>query len=130
MRGESIKASSVAVVSLHPGHRPRQPRLVASLRGEVEHLVGAVEHVEAARISRIGVVDRAVVAAAKSTEAGRLLASERRGAEIVVVLAFDPLGRIERNAEIEIEVAAGRRYPAERPTHALLVGFDLGKRCA
>src|ERR1700730_17594106 len=123
MRGESMEASSVAVVPFHPGHRPRQPRLVASLRGEVEHLVGAVEHVEAARIGRIGVVDRAVVAAAEGAEAGRLVTAERHGAVIVVVLAFDPLGRIERDAEIEIEVAAYRRYLTERPAHALAVGL-------
>src|SRR5262249_53402179 len=37
---------------------------------------------------------------------------------------------IERDAEIEVEVAARRRHPAEGPAHALPVGLELGKRAA
>ena len=69
---------------LHPGHRPGQAVLVAPLRGEVEHVIGAIGHVEAARVGRVGVIDRAVVAAAEGAEAGRLLATEGTGAEAAI----------------------------------------------
>src|SRR5882757_7638969 len=74
--------TSVTVVAAHPGHRMRRI-LVAALRGQVEQVIGAVQHVEATRVGRIGVIDRAIVASAKSADAGGLFAIWLDGAEII-----------------------------------------------
>src|SRR3981189_3661904 len=90
--------TSVTVVTAHPGHRmPR--RLVAALRSQVEQVIGAVQHVEAARIGRIGVIDRTVLGPAKRADAGGLFAKRIDGAEIV----FEALlARLERSIVVEV----------------------------
>src|SRR5216684_8198930 len=95
----SSKDKSVTIVPLHPGHRPWQPGLVATLRGDVEQVIGAVQHIEAARIGRIGVIDRAVVAAPEGAHARLLFAAKLLRTVIVVVRLA--LLRRERHAEIK-----------------------------
>src|SRR5690242_17989176 len=68
---------SVLVVPANPRHREAEALLVPSLGGGVEQVIGAVQHVEATRVGRIGTVDRAVLAAAEGAEARRLLAVGR-----------------------------------------------------
>src|SRR5260370_40238620 len=101
--------------------------LVPPLRSEVEQVIGAVNRVQTARVSRIGVIARAVVATTKDADPRGLLAIGLDRAEIVLEAL---LARLERRAIVEVEVAAGRRYPAERPAHARLVGVDLRQRRA
>jgi len=89
-------------------------------------VIGSVQHVEPARIGRIGVIDRPVFES-EDADARRLFAVGLDRAEIV----DEPLlVRLEGCAVIEIEVAAGRRHPAEGPAHALLIGLELGERRA
>src|SRR5919106_287680 len=83
-----VSSLSVLVVPSHPGHREGQPLFVAALRGDVEQLIGAVQHVEPAGVGRIGAVDRAVLAAAEGTEARGFLAIRLDRAEIVLRLLF------------------------------------------
>src|SRR5216684_6017589 len=96
----SSKDKSVAVVALHPGHRMFRV-LVPPLRGEVEQVIGAVHHVQTARVSRIGVIDRAVVGTPKDADSRGLLAIGLDRAEIVLEAL---LARLERRAIVEVEV--------------------------
>ena len=48
----------VLVVPAHPFHRIAQSRFVAALRRQIQEVIGAIHHVEAARVGGIGVVDR------------------------------------------------------------------------
>ena len=50
----------ILVVSMQPGHAEWQVLLVATLGGEVEHVIGAVQHVQAPREGLVGQEDPAV----------------------------------------------------------------------
>src|SRR5262249_35048744 len=45
----------VLVVPAHPGHRERQALLVAALGHQIEQVIGAVQHIQPARIAGVGV---------------------------------------------------------------------------
>ena len=105
----SIPPLSVAVVPAHPGHREGQLLLVPPLRSDVEQVIGAVQHVEAAGIGRIGAIDRAVLATPEGAEAGRFLAVRRLGLEIVLRRL---LVRREGDAVVEVEIVARATTPS------------------
>src|SRR5690349_1930905 len=98
-------------------------------RGEIEVMIGGVHHVQAARVTGIGVKDIPGLVAIEHADSGCFLADEGSGSEIVVAASLDLLLR-ERNAVVVIERAVARRYPFEAPAHPLLEGGELGQRRA
>src|SRR3984893_10081826 len=106
LRSRIDRGAVVAVVMAHPGHRPRQTFLVAALRRQVEHVIGADQHIEAAAVARIGVEDFAVLVLIEHAGAGALFA-RKRGHFIVVhgLAAGLFLGR-RRDVIVEVEVVA------------------------
>ena len=129
---------------------PPDARLVAPLGGAVEPLVHAPETVQSARIGGIGVVDDAVLERERAHARplarvrghvgsghgrdlgdGPLVAAQlpRRLAPVVVFdasLALLLLGELD--VEVEVELAAERGCPGERPPHPPLVLLQLLER--
>src|SRR5882672_8597172 len=136
---------------------PPDARLVAPLWGAVEPRVHAPDGVQSARIGGVGVIRDAVLERERA-HAGplarvrghigsghdRVVADRVPGhagreplvvallpgglAPIVVFDAFALLLLAKRNAEVEVEFAADRRRPGERPAHPPLVRLQLRER--
>src|SRR5262249_28621470 len=114
----------------HPLHGVAQAGLVAPFRCEVEIVIGAVEHVEPARVTGIGVEDRARVIAIEHADAGTLAAPALADAVIVIGLALGLLLRRLAHLVALIGVVAERRYPFEGAAHALPESLELLERRA
>src|SRR5260370_27564548 len=150
----STRVSSALVVLVVPA--PPDIRLVAPLGCAVEPLVHAPEAVHSARIGGIGVVDDAVLEHERAD--ARALADVRghvgsghgcdhgdrplaagfppprayRPLRLAPVVIFDaPLALLllgEPDVEVEVEVAAERGRPGNRPPHPPLVRLELRER--
>ena len=59
---------------------------------------------------------------------GKLVDPDLTNFVVVIALAFGDFVGPEGDMEIEIEVAAGGRYPLDMPSHALFEGFDFRQR--
>ncbi len=104
---------------------------VAPLRHSIEELPCGVEHVGAAVVAGVGVVDDPVVEG-ESAEPVKL-----RAAQVHVGMAC--CAEVEAGAcaplilgeegEVEVEVGSERRDPWEAPAAATLVGVQLVERC-
>src|SRR5882724_12150734 len=74
-----------------PRHGGGQVGLVASLGDQIEEVVGTVQHVEAARITRVGVKDGARRVLAEHADAGSFRGREASQAVVVVRAPLRPL---------------------------------------
>ena len=80
------------------------------------------EHVEAARITGIGVENRSIGVLGEYAKARSLGAEIIPLGIIIVDLALEAIGFGEGYAEVGIEIASERGNPSERPAHSLLEG--------
>src|SRR5204863_7388413 len=147
--------SSFLLLTFHPVlvvAAPPNARLVAAFGRAIEPLVHSPETVQSARISRIGVVNDAVlererahprplayvgvhVGAAHGSEltgpVGGRARRYRGDGFLLFVVVFDALALFllrERGAEVGVELAIGRRRPGERPAHSSLELLQLRQR--
>src|SRR5574342_54950 len=98
----------VAVVVAHPALRGLRI-FVPSLGHQIEDLVGAVEHVDAARVARVGAEYPAVRILEEKTQPLTMLHSGRQDDEDLERLpALDLSGR-EGRAKVVVELVAARR---------------------
>src|SRR5262245_55194744 len=116
---------SILIVSADPFHREFEPVLIAALWSEIEVVVGAIEHIHAARVARISVEHLTAVILVEDADSNLLRQRIRRNLVIVIRLARSDLLRRKRNLVVEIEIASVGRNPREAPAHALLVGVNL-----
>src|SRR5262245_8091674 len=120
----------VAVVALHPVHEVAVLGLVAPLGHHVEPAIDRQEHLRAAAVGGIGVIDRAVVVLIENADARKLV-------HLGIVLLLEivepaPRARARREGDVivEVEVASARGHPAECPAHPLAIGLKLCDRRA
>ena len=88
---------------------------VAAFSGQVEEIVGGVHQINHARISRLGVINIAVLVAVKRTDPLEFVDFHF---ELAVVVGQHPaldLLRRERHVEIKIEIRLERGKPFEPP---------------
>src|SRR5262249_36553950 len=104
----------VLIVPPHPGHGPGQTRLIPPLGGQIEEVIGPVEHIHPARIGRIGVIYRPGLVAIKHADTRRFFPAKL--ALAVVVNIFTLFGWVwgEGNLIVKIEVALERGVPRKR----------------
>src|SRR5687768_9549119 len=96
--------SLVAVVVAHPGHREVLRRLIAAFGNEIQELIGAVDHVEAARVAGVGMENRSVRRLEKNAQSRRLGAEIAAFGIVIDNFAAEAVLFGEGNAEITIEV--------------------------
>src|SRR6185295_1919354 len=118
----------VLVVPAYPGHRVGQALLVAALGYQVEQVIGAVQHVQPARIAGVGVEYLAVRAFDEHADPRRLRRPEPAGL-VVVDRRLLLLGR-EGDVVVAVEVVAIGRHPLEAPAHTFPVALQFLKRRA
>src|SRR5207237_1021475 len=114
----------VAVVVAHPALYVIGI-FVAALGHQVEHVVRAVQRLDAASVARIRVEHRAGPVLVEHARAFAIGHSRVRRPDIVEQGATLELLRRERHAQVVVEVGAGGRDPLEAPAHASLVALDL-----
>ena len=109
MRGGSgsLKLTTELAVAAQPCHGARQAVFVSSLRRQIHVVIGGVQHVQSARIARVGVEDVAL-ALVEHADARPLRTGKPGFTEVVNHLAFRHLIRRERNVKISIEIAVKR----------------------
>src|SRR5512143_1672707 len=106
----------IAVVVAHPALCGLRI-LVPSPGHQIEDLIGAVEHVDAARVAGVGAEYPAVRILEEHAQPLTILHPGRQGTDVVERLpALDLCGR-ERRAEVVVELVAPRREPLELPGH-------------
>jgi len=93
-------------------------------------MVGAVEHVEPARVARIRVIDGATGLPGEHADAGRL--GYRKAADSVVVVRLLPLELLGGDGDVVVgvEVRVEGRHPLDAPAHAPPVGLERRERRA
>src|SRR5215471_9780225 len=116
---------SILIVSADPFHREFEAVLVTALWSEIEIVVGAIEHIHAARVARISVEHLTTVILVEDADSNLLRQRIGRNLVIVIRLALSDLLRRKRNLVVEIEIASVGRNPREAPAHALLVSLNL-----
>ena len=92
----------------NPRHAEDQAILVATLRHQVEDVIGAQQDVKPASISGIGVEDVAAAILVKDTSARSLLRPELDGVVVVGDFSFRHLLLGERHVVVAIEVVPER----------------------
>src|SRR5258708_31009431 len=98
---------------------------IASFGGQVEKMVGAVQHLNSARIGRVSVINIAQLVLVKRADSLALVDVHRNVGVIVELPTALNVLRSERDVVIKIEVVAGRRDPLELPSHPFLERGDL-----
>src|SRR5215470_2524517 len=92
----------VFIMPAQPGHWAAL--LVPPFRHEIKILIGGIEHVETARIARVGPIDGAVRVLEEDAQSRRFLHGESSGSKIVVVVGLFQVVGCERDAKIIVEV--------------------------
>jgi hypothetical protein len=120
----------VFVVMLDSRHAEGEAFFIVPFRSEIEEVVRADVHIEAARESRVGVKDYTGFVLVKRAEARPFFQPKWNRLVVVARHAFfDVFGR-ERNFIIEVEIASVGGNSLKFPTHAFLEGLNLRKRRA
>src|SRR5260370_20359872 len=123
-----MRSVQVSVVIPDPGLRVFQILLIPSLGNQVEVLVGGIHHIDAPRVARVGVKNRAALVFVEDADTLTIhhagvrscIAEERRS-------TLDFL-RCKGSLIVKVEIALERGDPLEAPSHALFEWLDLGKR--
>src|ERR1700729_387687 len=129
---------AVSVVVAKPAHQRTVaapgwllPVFLPAAGGQIEPLVGAVDHVGAPRVAGVDVED-AVAAAQEGTEAvylaGPPLPVRSELIKVPVVVLDRGHGRVEGDVEVVVKIAAERGVPGHGPAHPLPERLELGQR--
>src|SRR5262249_37958354 len=97
---------SILIVSADPFHREFEPVLIAALWSEIEVVVGAIEHIHAARVARISVEHLTTVILVEDADSNLLRQRIRHNLVIVIRLALSDLVWRKRSLVVEIEIAS------------------------
>src|SRR5215510_7121307 len=97
---------SILIVSVDPLHREFEAVLVTALWSEIEIVVGAIEHIQAARVARISVEHLTTVTLVEDADSNPLQQRIRHNLVIVIRLALSDLLRCKRSLVVEIEIAS------------------------
>src|SRR5258707_8169990 len=128
LKSVSMRSVLVSVVIPDPGLRIFQTLLIPSLGNQVEVLVGGIHHIDAPRVARVGVKNRAALVFVEDADA---LTIHHAGVRSYIVeerrSTFDFL-RVKGGLIVKVEIALERGDPLEVPSHALFEQLDLGKR--
>src|SRR5262245_14106240 len=79
---------SILIVSADPFHREFEAVLVTALWSEIEIVVGAIEHIHAARVARIGMEHLTTVILVEDADSNLLRQRIRHNLVIVIRLAL------------------------------------------
>src|SRR5260221_1445753 len=128
LKSVSMRSVLVSVVIPDPGLRIFQTLLIPSLGNQVEVLVGGIHHIDAPRVARVGVKNRAALVLIEDADA---LTVHHAGVHSCIVeerrSTLDFL-RGKGGLIVKVEIALERGDPLEAPSHALFEQLDLGKR--
>src|SRR5260370_37858307 len=98
------RSGFVAIVVADPGHGLREAGFVAAFGREVEEVVGAEEHVQAASVGRVGVEDFAGFVFVENAEAGIFFAQGLALDIVVFAVALGVFVFGEGNGVVEVEI--------------------------
>src|SRR5256885_5078199 len=120
----------VSVVVAHPGLREFQAVLVPTLGGQVEVVVGGVQHVDSPRVRGVSVKNGAARVPVEHADALPVAHADVEFRKVVERRsAFDFL-RSERRLVVVVEIVLPGGDPFEPPAHAFLERLELGERRA
>src|SRR5262249_5021329 len=97
---------SILIVSADPFHREFEAILVTALWSEIEIVVVAIAHIQAALVARISVQHLTTVILAEDADSNPLRQRIRHNLVIVIRLAVSDLFRRKRSLIVEIEIAS------------------------
>lgn len=90
------------------------------LRGQIEEMIGSVQHVDATRVGRVSVKYIAVLVFVEGADALAFVDVHLGFGEIVKQCSALNFLRRERHMIIKVEIVFERRKPLELPSHPLL----------
>src|SRR5262245_19646483 len=97
---------SILNASVDSRHREFKSFPVTALWSDIEIVVGAIEHIQAARVARISVEHLTTVTLVEDADSNPLQQRIRHNLVIVIRLALSDLLRRKRSLIVEIEIAS------------------------
>src|SRR5882724_4181004 len=97
--------ASILIVPAYPRHREFEAVLIAAFRRKVEKMIGAIDHVDAPRVTGIGVEHLASLILVEDADSLLVRHGVRPNLIVVVRLALGDLFGRKRHVIVGIEIA-------------------------